>query len=178
MLESLWDHVGVAHAPCDHCGILRMSGLLHFEQLLCACSAHPGFLAHAHGGFIENVHLVFPRTPYFPSLSSYIRQTLRCCGNLSAMKVRVVPECMYKRCYKPFLSISMAYYVIWNMYGKRGYRVSKAELRTAKVDPYSRREKITFGGVPKSNTDTIFKIKTSHWLSGIFINIKYRSFNG
>ena len=104
--------------------------------------------------------------------------TLRCCGNLSAMKVRVVPECMYKRCYKPFLSISMAYYVIWNMYGKRGYRVSKAELRTAKVDPYSRREKITFGGVPKSNTDTIFKIKTSHWLSGIFINIKYRSFNG
>ena len=39
---------------------------------------------------------------------------------------------------------------IQNVYGKGGQRVSKAELQTAKVDPYFERKKDTFGGVPKS----------------------------
>ena len=36
------------------------------------------------------------------------------------------------------------------MYGKGGKRVFKAELRTAEVDPYFEREKITLGGVAKT----------------------------
>ena len=48
------------------------------------------------------------------------------------------------------------------MYGKGGWRVFKAKLRTAKVDPYFEREKITFCGVAQNLSATIFKIEPSH----------------
>ena len=51
---------------------------------------------------------------------------------------------------------------VQNMYGKRGKRVSGAELRPAKVDPHFEREKNALGGVAFSFSATIFRIQHNH----------------
>ena len=45
------------------------------------------------------------------------------------------------------------------MYGKGGWRVSKAELRPPEVDPYFERKKIALGGVTKSPAVTILTLE-------------------
>ena len=48
---------------------------------------------------------------------------------------------------------------VQNMYGKGGWRVSKAELRPPEVDPYFERKKIALGGVTKSPAVTILTLE-------------------
>ena len=54
---------------------------------------------------------------------------------------------------------------VQNMYSKGGVRVFMAELRTAKVDPYFERRKITFCGVTKNLSATIFNFEPRDWIT-------------